>query len=122
MYWYSDGKSISQQKVELSNHVDYSIWDILQELCTWDDEKRFQICKLLRIPSNANGMRSTMKQKDCLLSSGKAPNNCCKTEWKTDSAHFTLSIYTTTRGIANGAYLPFHPHSFLPPHPSPQCS
>ena len=68
------------------NPLDYSVWDILQELVYEGGMNRLQTSKTFRMLSETNGMMSMIRQREKLVE--KAFSSSGKTEWRTYSAHF----------------------------------
>jgi len=53
------------------NSLDYSVWDILQELVFEGSVNRLRISKIFRMLSETNGMMSMTRQSDKLYCNGK---------------------------------------------------
>ena len=72
------------------NLLDYSIWDILQELVYKGRRELFANLKDLETVIGTNGMMLMIRQREKLFCSEKAFSSSGKAERRTYSAHFLL--------------------------------
>ena len=75
------------------NPLDYSVWDILQNLSSKEGVNRLRISKIFRMLSETNDTITRCQWPDSqksYIAVEKAFSSCGKAEWRTYSAHFLL--------------------------------